>query len=129
MQEFKLKSGNALVVSMAAFEDGNELRKAYTRCQLKSGLDGYESEQAVQGLLCDDEMERRVFECAKSATYAGAKVDRKLFDDTRLREDARGDYFEIFAKVLGVNLNPFFKNASSESGAASPNPASGQTLK
>lgn len=113
MPEFELKSGNKLTVSMAAFKDGNELRKAVIRCMAKSGLDGFESENSVQQLLCDDEVERRMFVCAQKAIYAGAKVNLDLFDDTKLGEAARGDFFEIVARVLGVNLNPFFPTASS----------------
>lgn len=113
MPEFKLRSGNTLVVSMAAFEDGNSLRKSVLRCMTKSGVDGFQSEAAVQQLLCDDDVERQVFICAKAATYAGAKVDAALFDDAKLKEDARSDYFEIVARVMGVNLNPFFRTASS----------------
>lgn len=113
MAEFKLKSGNTLAVSVAAFEDGNALRKAVTRCMAKAGLDGFESETSVQQLLCDDEVERLMFLCAKAAIYSGAKVDRGLFDDPKLAQQARGDYFEIVARVLGVNLNPFFQTASS----------------
>lgn len=113
MPEFKLKSGNTLVVSMAAFEDGNALRKSVLRIMTKSGMQGFEDESAVQQLLCDDDVERNVFICAKAATYAGAKVDPALFDDPKLKEDARGDYFEIVSRVMGVNLNPFFRTASS----------------
>lgn len=129
MPEFELKSRNKLIVSMAAFEDGNDLRKAVMRCMAKAGLDGFQSEEAVQQLLCDNDVERLMFSCAQAAIYAGAKVDKKLFDDPKLAEDARGDYFEIVSRVLGVNLNPFFRQASLQSGTTSPSVESGQTLK
>ena len=114
MADFKLKSGAALTVSMAAFEDGNELRKAVSRCQAKAGLDGFGNDSQVQVLLADDEVERRVFACRKSAIYEGAAVNKGLFDDPQLREKARGDFFEIVAKILEVNVNPFFQTVSSE---------------
>ena len=115
MPEFTLKSGAKLVASMAAFEDGNELRKAVARCMAKAGLDGFGTDTAVQALMADDEVERRVFACGNAASYCGAKVNRALFDNADLREKATGDYFEIVAKLLEVNLNPFFRTASSAS--------------
>lgn len=109
MAEFTLKSGNKLVVSMAAFADGNALRKAVARCETKD----IHAEDSITRLLSDDDVEKCVFVCATSAIYEGAKVNRDLFDDAKLREAARGDYFEIFAKIMEVNLNPFFPKAPS----------------
>lgn len=126
MAEFTMRSGRKLVVSISSFEDGNALRKAYLRCQLKSGLQGYESEAEAQQLLCDDELEKLFFQCARKAIYAGAKVDPELFDKKDLQEDARSDYFEIFSTVLGVNLKPFFRNASSASSVQRQTAGSGQ---
>ena len=117
MPEFILKSGNPLVVSMSAFEIGNALRKAVARC-LKDEADPM-SESALQKLASDDDVERQVFLCAQKALYKQVKVNQALFDDPQLGEAARGDYFEIFAKLLEVNLNPFFRQASSASSAPS----------
>lgn len=109
--EFVLKSGATLVISMSPFEIGNELRKCVARC-LRNESDAL-SESALQKLISDNDVERQVFLCAQKAIYAGAKVNKDLFDDIKLGEQARGDYFEMFAKILEVNLNPFFQMASS----------------
>lgn len=115
MAEFKLKSGATLVVSMAAFQDGNGLRKAVARSAAVREPGDYIGEAAAQSLLADDGIEIWVFTCAKKAIYEGAKVSADLFDDPKLGAQARGDYFEIVSKILEVNLNPFFVTAFSES--------------
>lgn len=108
--DFILKSGAKLTVSIAPFAVGNELRKAFRRASRTNG-----------DLLSDDDMEKLFFLCAEKAIYAGAKVNKALFDDVKLGEQARGDYDEIFGKVLEVNLAPFFPPASSASEVPSTN--------
>lgn len=103
--DFTLGSGAKLTVSVASFEIGNAIRKA----AIKLGL---ENERIF---IADDEMERLFFEAAKSAIYDGARVDRRLFDDPKLGETAKGDYHEMFTKVLEVNLAPFFPRVSGSS--------------
>jgi len=100
--DFVLKSGAKLTVSVSPFEIGNKMRKAFRRIG------------KVQGdLLADDEMEDLFFLAAQKAIYAGSKVNKQLFDDLKLGEQARGDYDEIFENVLDVNLSPFFPKAAS----------------
>ena len=118
--DFVLGSGAKLTVSMAAWQDMQALRKATTRCFLNAGMSASTKVDEVQTqmLLVDDDVERAVFQCAKSAIYEGAKVDAALFDDQKLKEKAVSDYFEIVAKVIKVNTDPFFRHASSASPAA-----------
>lgn len=100
--DFVLKSGAKLTVSVSPFEIGNRMRKAFRRI-------GKEQ----QDLMVDNEMEEIFFDAAQKAIYAGAKVNKQLFDDQKLGMQARGDYDEIFEKVLEVNLEPFFPKAVS----------------
>lgn len=112
MPDFILKSGAMLTVSMAPFEIGIAIKKAHRRIGRADG-----------DFLSDDEMEKLFFQAAQSAIYRGAKLDRRLFDDHKLGEQARGDYDEIFEKVLEVNLAPFFPKASSSLSTSSPTEA------
>ena len=112
--DFTLKSGAKLTVSMAAFEDGDALNDAVWECKklfIQSGLD---AELLTEEYVHNAKVKAAIFACAKAAIYEGAPVNAKLFDDPQLGVKARGDIFEIFAKVMQVNLNPFFANASSE---------------
>lgn len=113
--DFTLESGRVLTVSMASFEDGNALRKAIYRCREEHHIPDFSSEDSIQILLCDDKVEEAIFACAKAAIYAGAKVNRNLFDEPVLKEDARADYFQIVSKIMEVNLKPFFRKVSSAS--------------
>lgn len=115
MQEFDLKSGNKLVVSEAAFEDGIRLRDAVKKCLEAGRLLGFSDQEASRRLVDDLAVRELFFVCAKAATYSGAKVDRKLFDDPQLRVAARGDFDEIVSKVLEVNVNSFFLQAPTAS--------------
>jgi len=105
--DFVLKSGAKLTVSVSPFEIGNEMRKQF-RVAAKSNID----------ILTDDKMEDLFFLAAQKAIYDGAKVNKALFDDPKLGEQARGDYDEIFEKVLEVNLTPFFSKISGLSTAS-----------
>ena len=115
MQEFKLKSGNILVVSEAPFEDGIRLRDAVKKCLEGGKLLGLSDADASARIVDDVTVRELFFVCAKAATYAGAKVDRKLFDDAALKVAARGDFDEIVSKVLEVNVNSFFPQAPTAS--------------
>lgn len=122
MPEFVLGSGNKLVVSMSPFSDGNELRKSVSRCMTRCNIKEIAKDESVLQLMSDDDVEKWIFVCAKASTYNGIKVNRDLFDDPKLSVQARGDFFEIVSKIMEVNLNPFFHQASSASSIPSPTP-------
>ena len=123
MPEFKLKSGATLVVSMAAFEDGDALNDAVWECKKSFMQTGLDTALLPEEYIHNPRVKACVFACAKAATYEGAPINAKLFDDPKLRTQARGDIFEIFAKVMEINLNPFFVHASSELDTTEPKPA------
>lgn len=114
MPDFKLKSGATLVVSMAAWEDGDALSDAVWECKKSFLQTGLDTALLVEEYIHNQRVKAAVMACAKAATYEGAPINAKLFDDPKLKEQARGDMYEIFAKVMEVNLNPFFVHASSE---------------
>jgi len=115
--ECTLKSGVKLVVSPAPFQDANTLRKALFKTISDLGSLDFSSEAVLQKALSDEDVERAFFRCGEKAIYDGIKVSPSLFDDPRSGEKARSDYFELFAKILEVNINPFFQVASSASSA------------
>lgn len=121
--EFTLKSGAKLSVSPSPFGVANELRKAIMRLIV---TEEKLKDQDIAMLSSDSAVENHFFVCAEKAIYEGAKVTPALFDEAKLGEQARTDYFEIFAKVLEVNFLPFFRRASSASEIRSAPPENGQ---
>jgi|ERR1035437_1628200 hypothetical protein len=113
MPEFTLKSGNKLVASCVSFKDGIATRDAVKRCLEAGKLLGLSDADSSQRIVDDIGVREMFFVCAKAATYAGAKVNEALFDDPALKDAARADYDEIVSKVLEVNVNSFFQQASS----------------
>lgn len=111
MPEFELKSGNKLVVSEAPFGDGIRLRDAVKKCLEGGKILGLSDKESAQRIVDDLAVRELFFTCARAATYAGAKVDQKLFDDPALKIAARSDFDEIVGKVLEVNINSFFPQA------------------
>lgn len=69
----------------------------------------------MMGLLASKPIEEAVFKCAEKALYrpdgeeSSVRVTRALFDDPKLRERVREDYYAICLGVGGVNLRPFVK--------------------
>ncbi len=114
MSESILKSGAKLIISPASWGEVNELRKAVFRRMAAQGLDSFKGAGLLH-MLADNDIEALVFACAKAAIYEGRKVEPQLFNDPKDGPRARGDYFEIFSKILEENLDPFFVNASFES--------------
>ena len=120
MPEFITKSGAKLTVSMAAFEDGDALNDAVWDCKKAFIERGLPTDLLTEDYLHNPRVKAAVFACARAAVYEGAQVNAKLFDDLKLGVQARGDMYEIFAKVMEVNLNPFFVNASSGLSTSEP---------
>lgn len=115
MVEFDLKSGNKLVVTEATFEDSIRLRDAVKKCLEGGKLLGLSDEDSSRRIVDDVTVREFFFVCARAATYSGAPVNRKLFDEPSLKVAARGDFDEIVSKVLEVNVNSFFPRAPSAS--------------
>src|SRR5882724_578984 len=132
VNEYVLPSGAKLVVSPAPFADASALLKAILKAVqgLKLGKE-IDIDPANPGAIfkdpsvflavidkvlsvaTSDEVETTLFKCFERSSYDGAKVTRALFDDPKLSEAAREDYFTMSAKVIEVNCKPFFKQTFS----------------
>ncbi len=139
-KEFMMPSGAKLHVSMAPFEDADELKNAI----LKSA-NGLKVTQEILGIdmskLASDPgaltqvmgtlinaatspaIKDAVFRCATRASYDNRKIDNALFDDPKVGEKAREDYYTICMRIAEVNVLPFFKKVFSRSRKPSVKPA------
>lgn len=113
--DFTLPTGSKLTVSEAAYVDANTLLKAL----LKSAkgiplaadvlkMDVTVLKDAIIEASTSPEVDQAIFKCAERSMYENVKVTRDLFDDPKLKDKARADYFLILWHVIEVNCGPFF---------------------
>ena len=133
-KEYSLPSGSVLLVSRADFGDANRLKNEVLRAFKGQGVGELDLAKLkevftsanpaksavllntlvdrVMTLASSDEVEAAIFKCATRSVYKAEgkdqNVTRKLFDDADIGERARGDYFVICARIIEVNVGPFF---------------------
>ena len=140
-KEFILDSGARMVVTVAPFAQAKGLLNVLLR-EIKGGAIGgldVGSIKDVKGLgdlmgrpellqaIVDGLMsvasspavDAAVFECGERAVYENVKVSPRLFDDVTVGAQARQDAFAIYAKIIEVNVGPFFGRLFSGLKAAS----------
>lgn len=136
-KDFTLASGAVVHVTTASFDDCNALTKAISRCAKGlpigdvMGMDLSVLKDYLVAAVASDDVERALFKCMERATYAmngsgPVRINKALFDDPQLGDAARQDYFEICAKVIEVDVAPFFVKAFSALKARMTSVASSQ---
>lgn len=108
--QFTLKSGSQLQITTAPFEDAVSLVEAVRKATV-----GVDPSLDLTTVLTSPEVRKALYPCFRLALYDMAVVSAALFDDPKLGERARGDYFEICTRIMEVNTNPFFLRTSSAS--------------
>jgi hypothetical protein len=127
MEDIVLPSGAKLNITIASFDDVMELQtvigEAMGKFQMPSDLAGVDmslsgilSSPALLAELTDKikavgtsrAVRAAVMRCFERCTYNGARLNKQLFDDPKLGDAARADYYTIFMKVLEANCKPFF---------------------
>ena len=110
-----------MVVSESSYQDANALLKALTRCAKGLALPKNFLEADVTVLkdmlveaVVSEEVDAALFKCAERAVYESVRVDKSIFDDPKLKDRARADYFVILWHIVEVNCGPFFGKAFSE---------------
>lgn len=127
MEEIVLPSGAKLGITVAPFEDVMELQtvigEAMGKFQMPADLAGVDI--SLSGILSSPSLLAEladkikavgtsrgvraiVMRCFERCTYNGTRITKQLFDDPKLSEGARADYYTIFMKVLEANCKPFF---------------------
>lgn len=113
--DFTLPTGSKLSVSEASYADANALLKALLRsakgiplAQDVLSMDVTVLKDAFIEASTSEDVDRAIFKCAERAVYENARVTRDLFDDPKLKDKARADYFLILWHVIEVNCGPFF---------------------
>jgi hypothetical protein len=112
---FTLRSGAKLTVTGAPFEAAIALVEAVKRVTV--GRDP--NEDVGDMIVMNPDVRSALFGVFDTVLYDTVRVTAALFDDPKLGEKARGDYFEICERVIEVNCRPFFLKTSSASTTAS----------
>lgn len=107
--DFILKSGAKLHVTTAPFEQAVALVEVVQRVSV--GMD----KQLDVGMaaLRSPEVRKAVYDVFSLATYDNIKLYPGIFDEPKIGDKARGDYFEICSRLIEVNARPFFLTISS----------------
>lgn len=108
---FTLKSGAKLSITTAPFEVAINLVEAVKKATF--GLPS--SIEIPDVVLSNPEVRLALYAAWDTCLYDTARVSKQLFDDPKLGDKARADYFEICSRVIEVNSKPFFLNLRSES--------------
>lgn len=129
-----LSSGAKLVITKAPFPQALALNKALIRSvkDVISAPGALEKDVSIMNAafitnaITSDEVEAALFKCFERCTYDNVKVNRELFDDEKLGDRAREDYFSMARKVIEVNCGPFFRQTFSWLKAPSRKPDDAQ---
>jgi len=135
-KEFTLPSGAKFFVTMAPFEDACVLRDAVIKevrgqgitipqRALEKDIESWKEDTELMSIFLDKimavaasrEVKDAIFRCFERCKYNEVKVSKDLFNDPKLEEQAREDYYPMCMRVMEVNLKPFFKKVSSLLGA------------
>lgn len=88
---------------------------------VKKATEGMSLELDAGDAALSDPLVRKALYGAFPFTLWGIyPVGDALFNDPKLGDKARSDYFEICSRVMEVNMKPFFLNISSESSDSKP---------
>lgn len=117
-QDFTLKSGAVLHVSIPPFREALALLKALTTAS--AGMPS--TEDIARAFLSSSEAEHAVHKCFARCTYDGQRLTEELLDDPKYTERLRLDYVEICSRVIEVTCGPFLGQTSSASNGAGPIP-------
>ena len=118
--EIVLSSGAKLIITMAPFEDADDLQKAVIHAFLAVGgkeKDLTNSDMLTIILTCaaSKEVTKALFKCGERAVYcpdgtseSSMPVSKSMFDLPKVGEKAREDYYPILSEIGKVNLKPFW---------------------
>ena len=107
-----LSSGKKLEITLAPFEDGNALKKAFLSEAMGLKVQGQDEidYNFLKDLFClglsSDKIEKSVWKCFERCTYEGVKINKDTFEPSEARED----YHEVLFEVAKENLAPFTKS-------------------
>lgn len=113
--EEKLPSGALLYISTSSMDDCDALFSALAKCTKGIPLtldmlsqDATIVKDVLAEALSSVEVKSALWKCMTRATYNGVKITKQLFDDEKMGDSARTDYFLIVFHVIKVNCAPFF---------------------
>jgi hypothetical protein len=132
--ETQLTSGAKLTVAMAPFEDaialydailktirGSQVSPEVLDTDIGNPMEMLRGNAALFTLAIDkgialvtsQEVRQALFRCFLKATYNNRAIDKDLFDDPKIAEQAREDMAEMSKHVAILNCKPFWKGTFS----------------
>lgn len=115
-----LASGAQLQITSAPFKDAHALHKALLAAAKGIPLAADPFKQDVSVLkdivinaATSDDVEACLFRCFERVTYDGLKLKVDLFDDPKIGDKVRTDFYLIAWEVARHNCAPFFGQAFS----------------
>ena len=108
MSEFTTKSGAAVVVTIAPWQNAKTLKQAIqseaAAAGIKINLDADVSTFVSAILKVDSSpvVDAALWPCLARCTYNGAKITEALFDSA----ESRADYYEVVIACVKENLGP-----------------------
>lgn len=115
-QDFTLKSGAVLHVSVPPFQEALALLKAVTKAT--TGLPN--ADDVGKAVLASPEAEAAMYKVFGRCTYESVRLTTELFDDPTFTDKLRQDYLEICSRVIEVTCAPFLGQTSSASNGNDP---------
>lgn len=114
-KDFNLPSGAKLHVTRAPFADAMALQTALIKSNKGVPLPNNplnmeigDLKDAVISAVASDEVREQLDKCLGRCTYNNVRVTNDLFDDAKLGDAARQDYYVMVWHVIEVNCGPFF---------------------
>lgn len=119
-KDFTTPSGATHHVSSASFAEAmalvKELLKTLKGVKIEGNImdtDVTAMKDVLVNAASSDDVQLAAMKCLARSTYNGTKVTPELFDDPKVGDDARKDYYALCQNVIEVNALPFFGPALS----------------
>lgn len=109
--KYTLKSGTILQITTAPFEAAVALVEA-----VRKATKGEDPNAEVgDAVVMNPDVRKAIYGVFDTALYGTIRLSPAIFDDLKVGDQARGDYFEICARLIEANCKPFFLMTSSVS--------------
>ncbi len=114
-RDITLESGAKLHITRAPFVDAMALQNALIKSNKGVPLPNNplnmeigDLKDAVISAAASEDVREQLDKCMGRCTYNNMRISPELFDDPKMGDTARQDYYLIVWRVIEVNCGPFF---------------------
>lgn len=114
-KDFTLDSGAKLHVTRSPFVDAMALQNALIKSNRGVPLPNNplnmevgDLKDAIIAAISSNDVREHLDKCLARCTYNNVRISNELFDDAKMGDMARQDYYVIVWHVVEVNCGPFF---------------------